>query len=163
METMRRFEQAHQRRSVDGMRQCFHDDALIESVASDGSALGPDETVEALRDAMTDGMYLIAGWEYEPLAPELVLSSTTTRHRTTEGGHSHETVWRLTEGRDGLMWRVWLFYSRADALAALRHLRDVSTEPEIHRKAPAPALGGSAVPDAPVRLPVQLDPQANPA
>jgi hypothetical protein len=158
METMRRFEQAHRDRSIEQMRACFHDEATIESVASDGSPLGPDETVEALRSAMSDGMYVIAGWQYEPLAPELVLSSTTTRHRTPEGGHAHETVYRLTEGRGGLMWRVRLFHSRAEALAELRLLRAESEAPVPPTPDPDAVVSG-----AQARPPLQLDPQVNPA
>src|SRR5579862_1439425 len=40
METLRRFERAHSRQSIEDMRACFHDEALIESVASYGQPLG---------------------------------------------------------------------------------------------------------------------------
>jgi hypothetical protein len=122
MKTMLRFEQAHRDKSVGRMRACFHDDAVIESVASGGLALGPDETIEALHLAFSDSMYLIGDWRYEPLDDDLVLSWTTTRHG--EGReHHHETVYRITIGRDGLMWRVGLFRRRADALASVEQHR----------------------------------------
>jgi hypothetical protein len=117
METVKRFEAAHAQRSIEGMRACFHDDALIESVASYGKPLGADETAEALRAAFNDGVYAIGDWAYEEIAPDTVLSWTGARHRRLGSGMSDETVYRLIMGRDGLMWRVTLFGSRADALA----------------------------------------------
>jgi hypothetical protein len=124
IETLRRFEAAHSRQSIDGMRACFHDEALIESVASFGQPLGADETAEALRAAFTDGVYAIGDWEYEQLAPDTVLSSTGARHRRRRRtGMTDETVCRLIIGRDGLIWRVRLFTSRAAALASLHQER----------------------------------------
>lgn len=122
MSTLKRFESAHGRGSVEEMRACFHDEALIESVASAGHQLGPDETAEALQAALQDGLYLIADWRYEEISPGVVLSWTAARHRSARGGVSHETVYRLTVGRDGLMWRVSLFPSRAEALAELERV-----------------------------------------
>ena len=37
-ETLARYEQAHVEHNGELLRSCFHDDALIESVASDGDA-----------------------------------------------------------------------------------------------------------------------------
>ena len=119
MEAILRFEQAHRRRSVTDMRSCFHDEALIESVASNGRALGPDETAEALGRALADGVYSIRDWRYEELAPQLVLSWTGARHLVGDSRMRDELVCRLQVGRDGLMWRVKLFRSRE---AALEHL-----------------------------------------
>jgi hypothetical protein len=118
METLRAFEAAHTRGSVEGMRSCFHDDAVIESVASDSRPLGPDETALALREALGDGVYMVYGWRYEELAPDVVLSITRARHRTEDRAVRDQTVYRLISGRDGLMWRVRLFKSRSSALAA---------------------------------------------
>jgi len=118
METLRRFESAHDRGSIEEMRACFHDDAVIESVASDSRRLGPDETAFALGEALRDGVYMIYGWKYEELAPEVVLSITRARHRADDRAVRDETVYRLISGRDGLMWRVRLFRSRSSALAA---------------------------------------------
>jgi hypothetical protein len=117
MTTLLRFESAHQRGSVSEMRACFHDEALIESVASGGRPLGPDETAAALRAAIEDSLYVISDWNYEEIRPGVVLSWTAARHRSASGGIAHETVYRATIGRDGLMWRVKLFDKRGDALA----------------------------------------------
>ena len=118
--TVIRFEAAHRHHSVEGMRACFHDEALIESVASFGQPLGADGTAEALRAAYNDGVYAIGDWEYEQIAPDTVLSSTGARHRRLGSGMIDESVCRLIIGRDGLMWRVKLFSSRANALAYLQ-------------------------------------------
>ena len=126
LETLKRFESAHSRHSIEGMRACFHDGALIESVASSGQPLGADETAEALRDAFTDGVYAIGGWEYEEITPDTVLSWTGARHRRPDSGMRDEIVCRLITGRDGLMWRVKLFSSRAEALAYLEREEDPS-------------------------------------
>ncbi len=124
METLRRFEQAHSRQSIEGMRACFHDEAIIESVASYAQTLGADETAEALRAAFTDGVYAIGDWEYEQVTADTVLSSTGARHRRRrQAGLTDETVCRLITGREGLMWKVKLFTSRASALAYLHHQR----------------------------------------
>jgi hypothetical protein len=119
MKTLRRFEAAHQRGSLEQMRSCFHDDAVIESVASSSRALGPDETAIALGEALRDGVYMVYGWQYEELAPDVVLSVTRARHRAGDRAVRDESVYRLVSGRDGLMWRVRLFRSRSSALAAL--------------------------------------------
>jgi hypothetical protein len=119
MATLRRYEAAHERRALEDMRACFHDEALIESVASDACPLGPDESIDALGKALRDGVYMIYGWQYEELAPDVVLSITRARHRTNDRAIRDETVYRLVTSRDGLMWRVRLFRSRSDALAYL--------------------------------------------
>jgi len=119
MATLLRFELAHRQRSVARMRACFADAALVESVASDGQVLGADDTVNAIAEAFSDGVYAIGDWQYEQLLPEVVLSWTGARHRADEGGMRDETVYRLISGQDGLMWRVKLFRNRTDALAHL--------------------------------------------
>lgn len=121
LEALLRFEQAHRRRSVKGMRSCFHDEALVESVASNGESLGPDETVEVLARAFDDGVYSIRDWRYEEVGPQVVLSWTSARHLIGDARMRDETVCRLHVGRDGLMWRVKLFRSREEAL---RHLEE---------------------------------------
>src|SRR4051812_26358245 len=65
LESLLRFEKAPRRRSPEAMRACFHDDALVESVASRGEALGPDDTLEALARAFEDGVYSVRDWRYE--------------------------------------------------------------------------------------------------
>jgi hypothetical protein len=122
LDTLRRFESALERGSVEEVRTCFHDDAVIESVASDSHPLGPDATARAVAEALADGVYMIYGWQYEELGPEIILSVSRARYR--DGGRAvrDETVYRLVSGRDGLMWRVKLFRARGDALAHLeRH------------------------------------------
>jgi hypothetical protein len=119
METLVRFEQAHRRRSVPDMRACFHDEALIESVASNGRATPPDEQADALASALDDGVYSIRDWRYEEVAPQVVLSWTGARHLLEDSGMRDEIVCRLHVGRDGLMWRVKLFRTRDEALAHL--------------------------------------------
>jgi hypothetical protein len=119
LETLLRFERAHRRRSVEHMRACFHDEALIESVASNGEALPPDEQAAALASALDDGVYSIRDWRYEELEPNVVLSWTGARHLVGDQRMRDEVVCRLHVGRDGLMWRVKLFRSREEALAHL--------------------------------------------
>src|SRR5262249_31142109 len=59
-----------------GRRRCFHDDAVIESVASSSRPLGADETAIALGEGVRDGVYMGHGWQYEELEPDVVLSIT---------------------------------------------------------------------------------------
>jgi hypothetical protein len=130
METLLRFEQAHRLHSAAEMRACFHDEALIESVASNGAALGADETVQALQQALDDGVYSIRDWRYEEIASQLVLSWTGARHLVAGQRMRDEVVCRLHSGRDGLMWRVKLFRSREEALEHLdRHGPDLGLVP----------------------------------
>ena len=122
MEALLRFEHAHRRRSVPEMRACFHEEAMIESVASNGRALPADEQADALASALDDGVYSIRDWRYEEVTPQIVLSWTGARHLVTDAGMRDEIVCRLHVGRDGLMWRVKLFRTRDEALAHLeRH------------------------------------------
>ena len=121
MDVLRRFESAHTRASVREMRACFHDDAIIESVASGGLPLGADETAEALARALRDHVYSIGDWRYEEITPEVILSTTGARHLRHGSTMSDETVYRLISGRDGLMWRVRLFPGRGEALDFLAH------------------------------------------
>jgi hypothetical protein len=120
MATLRRFERAHRLRSASLMRSCFRDDALVESVASNGCILGPDETVQAIDEALRDGAYVIDDWRYQTVAAATVLSTTRARHRLPTGAMRDETVHRLISGREGLMWRVRLFRSPDEALAHFR-------------------------------------------
>jgi hypothetical protein len=121
LEAVLRFESAHKRRSAEAMRACFHDDALIESVASDGQPLGASETVAAILLAFGDGVYVIDDWRYEEIALDKVLAWTRARRRRRTGDMSDAPVYRAMLGRDGLMWRVTLFESREAALAYLGH------------------------------------------
>ncbi len=122
MRTLLRFEVAHGERNLVVMRACFHDEAVIESVASGGLPLGPDETVEAIRVALTDHVYSVGNWAYEQLRPDVILSITGARHLRPGSGMTDATVYRLISGRDGLMWRARLFGDREQALAYLeRH------------------------------------------
>ena len=117
LETLLRFEAAHRRRAFDEMRACFAPDALIESVASDAQPLGPDETIEAIKRALVDGVYSIRAWRYEEISLELVISLTAARHRLPGKAMRDERVYRLISSRNGLMWRAKLFASRDAALA----------------------------------------------
>jgi len=102
------------------MRRCLHDDALIETVASDWQPVSADEAVEAIRTALErDPYYLEGTWHYDPLPAGIVLTAMPVRERSTAGGIRHRTVWRLTSGRDGLIWRQRLFAGRDEALAHL--------------------------------------------
>jgi len=119
LEALLRFEQAHRRQSPRNLRACFHDEALVESVASRGQALGPDETVEALMDAFRDGVYSIRDWRHEEIAPQVVVSSASARRLIGDARMRDEAVCWLHVGRDGLIWRVKLFRSREEALKHL--------------------------------------------
>ena len=122
LETLRRFEEAHRKQSLDLLRACFDDDALMESVASNGRALGADETAAVMEEALRDGVYDIRDIRYELLAPEIVLSHFQARHRLPNGGMGDQSFYRLIVGRGGMMWRIKVFQSREDALAHLeRH------------------------------------------
>ena len=134
MDTLARFERPHRRRRVEELRACFHDRALIESVASNGEPLGADETASAIERAFRDGVYAIRDWTYEEVVPEVVLSGTNARHQTPETSIRDEPVVRLIVGREGLMWRVRPFYSREEALAQL-------ALPRRDRDAAPPAAG----------------------
>jgi hypothetical protein len=120
-----KLQRAHQDRAWRDMRECFHDEALIESVAA-GKALGPDETVAAIRSAFADGIYAMSDWTIEPLPdnPNIVIAWAGVRHRARDGTGriSDATVYWLVSGRDGLMWRVRIFGDRTTTLQQLeRH------------------------------------------
>lgn len=119
MQSLLRFERAHRRHSVKELRACFHDEALMESIASKGELLGADETAEALARAFDDGVYSIRDWRYEVIEPQVVLSWTGARHLIGDARMRDEIVCRLHVGRDGLMWRVKLFRTREEALECL--------------------------------------------
>jgi hypothetical protein len=140
-ETLERFERAHTEERVGDLRACFHDEAVIESIASGGLALGPDETAEAIQRALSDGIYSIRGWQYEELEAELVLCGTAARHRMPNGGVIDHTVVRLMVGRDGLIWRVKMFERREQAVAYLeRHGGELGSMPRVDA-APTRVLG----------------------
>ena len=115
--SLRMFEEAHKHRSVVRLRAAFHDDALVESFASGGRALGADATVEAIRVALQDEFFELGDWSYEELAPSIALLVTGIRYHVTNTHIRHVTVYRLISGKDGLIWRGKLFHNRADALA----------------------------------------------
>jgi len=112
------------------MRLCFHDDALIESVAA-GKVLGPDDTVEAIRAAFREGVYSMNEWEIEPLGTDVVLAWAGVRHRPDGSKRISDTrIYWLVAGRDGLMWRVRIFHDRDTALGVLdEHGHDLGIEP----------------------------------
>lgn len=117
--TLARYERAHVEHNGELLRSCFHDDALIESVASDGRPLGPDETAELIRKALVDGVYSIRKWHYDELAPEIVLVTVRARHSFQPGGIADETVFRVVVGRDGLLWRARGYATHEAALSAI--------------------------------------------
>ena len=118
-ETLARYEQAHVEHNGELLRSCFHDDALIESVASDGKPLGPDATAELIRAALVDGVYSIRKWQYEVHTPEIVLVTVGARHSFQPGGIADETVFRVVVGRDGLIWRARGYATHEAGLSAI--------------------------------------------
>jgi len=106
LETLARYERAHVEHNGELLRSCFHDDAVIESVASDGEPLGADATAELIRQALVDGVYSIREWQCEVHTPEIVLVTVCARHSFQPGGIADETVFRVVVGRDGLIWRA---------------------------------------------------------
>jgi hypothetical protein len=105
------------------LRELFHDEARLESIASSG-VYGPDETVEAMRVAALDGVYAMGPWRIETLEANVVLLHSTMRHLAKlPNGKSGMTdasyVW-LMVGRDGLLWRMKIFHTRD---AAIEHLK----------------------------------------
>ena len=115
--SLRLFEEAHTKRTVEGLRAAFHDDASVETFASGGRPLGPDQTVEAIRAALEDEFFELGDWRHEPLAPTVALVVTTIRYHVTASHIRHTTVYRLISGKDGLIWRGKLFRAHADAVA----------------------------------------------
>src|SRR4051794_35553396 len=94
--TMRRFELGHEQGSEQVMRSCFHDEAVMETVASGARPLGPDATAAVLATAMRrDPFYVLGRWELEPIAEDVVLSVVPVRQRSETGGISHWTVYSL--------------------------------------------------------------------
>lgn len=118
--TMRRFQLAHEAGSEQALRSCLHDEALVETVASGGRVLGPDATAAVLATALRrDPFYVLGDWDIEAVGEEVVLTTVPVRQRSANGGISHWTVYRLSTGRDALIWRQRIFRSRAAALAQL--------------------------------------------
>ena len=101
------------------MRACCHDDAIIDSVTA-AAALGPDETVAAVRAAYQAGVYGVSPWKHEEIDDGAVLSSGAVQYRPTPGTMRDAVFYWVTTGKDGLMWRVKAFRERD---AALEHLR----------------------------------------
>jgi hypothetical protein len=118
-ETLACYEQAHVEHNGELLRGCFHDDALIESVASNGEPLGPDASAELIREALVDGVYSIRKWHYEQHTPEIVLVTVGARHSFQPGGIADETVFRVVVGRDGLIWRARGYATHEAALSAI--------------------------------------------
>lgn len=121
IDTAREAQRTQQRRAWVELRRCFHDEARIESVAA-GGVLDPDRTVVAIAAAFKDGPYSPGEWEFDELAPDVVISWTSVRYRPPGSGTGRTSdsrlYWAMT-GRDGLIWRVRVFGDRAEAIAAL--------------------------------------------
>jgi hypothetical protein len=126
------------------LRALFHDEALLESIAS-GGVFGPDETVDAMRLAASDGVYAMGPWRIERLEADVLLLHSTMRHRAKlPTGKSAMTdanyVW-LMVGRDGLLWRMKIFHNRD---AAIEHLERHGSSLGIERGPNPPTDGPSA-------------------
>jgi hypothetical protein len=124
IETVQQFESAARGGRIGLLRLCLHDKAMVETVASRGTPLGPDATADAVRTALDRDPFYHGdhSWEYEEVAPNVVLAASPVRKRSPHGDIDHYTAWRLATGRKGLIWRQKLFDNRADALAYLeRH------------------------------------------
>ena len=118
-ETLARYERAHVECNSELLRSCFHDDALIESVASDGEPLGADETVDLVGKSLVDGVYSIREWHYEEHTPEILLVRVGARHSFPPSGIVDEAIFRVVVGRDGLMWRARGYATHEAALTAI--------------------------------------------
>ena len=100
------------------MLGCLRSDAIVETIATEGRPATPEEAAAANEALLKDDPYYLEGrWEYEQVAPDAVLTITSVRERSEAGGIRHRNVFRLTTGRDGLIWRQRLFASREAALA----------------------------------------------
>jgi hypothetical protein len=113
--------QRTQRQGGAALRRCFHETARIESVAA-GGVFDLDESLARIAAAVKGGLYSPGTWEFEEVAPDVVLSWTNVRHAPPGGrvGHTVDTplIWLMT-GREGLIWRVRVFRERGEALETL--------------------------------------------
>lgn len=101
------------------MRSLLHSESRLESLAAPGAVLSPDKLVEAIRGAMSDGVYAVKSWDIELLTRHAALTLGRVRYRTGVGGFTDESrVW-LTSERDGLIWRMRIFNDRESAIDCL--------------------------------------------
>lgn len=118
--TLQLWDSAKDRARLDEMRACLHDEAVLETVASNGRALGPDRAVDTIRRALQhDRFYLEGPWVYDELESEIVLTGIPVRGRLPSGLLRRYRVHRLTSGSGGLIWRQRICGSRSEALACL--------------------------------------------
>jgi hypothetical protein len=121
METVATCEVAKRRGQFDVILACLCPNARIETIASEWRPVSPPEAVEAIQAALgRDPYYLEGQWGYEQVAPDVVLTTTPVRERSPGGGVRHRTVYRVTTGRAGLIWRQRLFRTREEALRCWR-------------------------------------------
>ena len=118
IETVAACEAAKRKGDSRTILDCLRPDAIVETIGTIGRPGTPEAAVAANEALLRDDPYYLEGrWEYEQVAPEAVLTTTSLRERSEAGGIRHRNVVRLTTGRDGLIWRQRLFASRQDALA----------------------------------------------
>jgi hypothetical protein len=119
LQLVSRFEEALTKRSWARIRGLFLDDARIESVAAGIQALGPDETVVAMRSAAEGGIYTLGPWTTETLGPDVAIVYSRMRHHVAKGAITDEGLYWLMTRRGDLFWRVRIFRDRAAAVACL--------------------------------------------
>jgi hypothetical protein len=119
LQLVARFENALAERSWARIRALFHDQARIESVAAGNQALGPDETVAAMRSSAAGGIYTLGPWTTETVGPAVAIVYSRMRHHVGKGAITDEGLYWLLTLRGDLFWRVRIFPDRAAAITCL--------------------------------------------
>lgn len=119
LQLVARFEDALAKRSWERIRALFHDQARIESVAAGIRALGPDQTIAAMRSSAEGGIYTLGAWTTEVLGLEAAIVYSRMRHHVAKGAITDQGHYWLMTLRGGLFWRVRIFRDRAAAVVCL--------------------------------------------
>jgi hypothetical protein len=111
-----------EREDWEGMRALHHPSSRTTSLAADGSlvARGPDEAMEELRRAWNDQLLSRSVEERWLVDDHVGIARGRVRYKRRDGYITHdERVWLYVE-RDGLLFRIAVFNTAADAERAYR-------------------------------------------
>jgi hypothetical protein len=118
VELVRPMVSMYRRGNWDGLRSCYHEDALLCTLSSGTVPVSGDETIELLQEHEKTLFELSEELEFVRFDEDACVVEGRARYPLEGGGFADSHIFWLFTFKDGLMYRSAFFHSRSEAYRA---------------------------------------------